>query len=341
MTQCTSCLSARRKEVVRHAQAKFDFVYCAGLFDYLSDKVCARLLQYFAARTNVGGTVLVTNVHSSNPQKISMEHLLEWHLIYRDEGQLESLLPTPRADTRSVQMTRRAPMSLSISRYRRRPEAVNHPTVQTRSVSLYQQEFNDFRLAYSKAGALACAILILAGLGLDYTLYPQYFEKLAPVRVLATACVLAIYLVLLRALRSRCDGSTPLTLLWLSVPQVMISWMIWATEGTDSIYFVGLHLALYATGILLPISFFENITFGIFTYALVFSCLLFPSRWSDGSRQIHRAIPFFSSFRQVLSSFCTYFNERARATLFCAGQVPKKSDLASKPTPLSPKSRAT
>ena len=29
-----------------------------------------------------------------------MEHLLEWHLIHRDEGQLESLLPTPRADTR-------------------------------------------------------------------------------------------------------------------------------------------------------------------------------------------------------------------------------------------------
>ena len=78
----------------------FDLVYCAGLFDYLSDKVCSRLLQYFVSRTNPGGTVLVTNVHSSNPQKISMEHLLEWHLIYRDEAQLESLLPMPRTQTR-------------------------------------------------------------------------------------------------------------------------------------------------------------------------------------------------------------------------------------------------
>jgi extracellular factor (EF) 3-hydroxypalmitic acid methyl ester biosynthesis protein len=81
-------------------QGGFDFVYCAGLFDYLSDKVCSRLLQYFVSRTNPGGTVLVTNVHSSNPQKISMEHLLEWHLIYRDEAQLESLLPVPRMQTR-------------------------------------------------------------------------------------------------------------------------------------------------------------------------------------------------------------------------------------------------
>jgi extracellular factor (EF) 3-hydroxypalmitic acid methyl ester biosynthesis protein len=77
----------------------FDLVYCAGLFDYLSDKVCSRLLRYFVARANPGSTVLVTNVHSSNPQRVLMEHLLEWHLIYRDETQLESLLPTARTNT--------------------------------------------------------------------------------------------------------------------------------------------------------------------------------------------------------------------------------------------------
>ena len=91
---------ASKKDDPLAAQTKFDFVYCAGLFDYLSDKVCSRLLQYFAARTNPGGTVMVTNVHSSNPQKNVMEHLLEWHLIYRDESQLESVLPASRRGTR-------------------------------------------------------------------------------------------------------------------------------------------------------------------------------------------------------------------------------------------------
>ncbi|MDB5930058.1 MAG: methyltransferase domain protein [Polaromonas sp.] len=78
----------------------FDFVYCAGLFDYLSDKVCSRLLQYFVSRTRPGGTVMVTNVHASNPHKNVMEHLLEWHLIYRDEAGFEAVLPEARDNTR-------------------------------------------------------------------------------------------------------------------------------------------------------------------------------------------------------------------------------------------------
>lgn len=81
-------------------QEQFDFVYCAGLFDYLSDKVCARLLQYFVLRSREGGQILVTNVHASNPERNGMEHLLEWHLIYRDERQLESVLPSQRAAAR-------------------------------------------------------------------------------------------------------------------------------------------------------------------------------------------------------------------------------------------------
>jgi extracellular factor (EF) 3-hydroxypalmitic acid methyl ester biosynthesis protein len=78
----------------------FDFVYCAGLFDYLSDKVCSRLLQYFVNRSNAGGTVMVTNVHADNPHKNVMEHLLEWHLIYRDEISFANVLPERRDNTR-------------------------------------------------------------------------------------------------------------------------------------------------------------------------------------------------------------------------------------------------
>ncbi len=43
---------------------------------------------------------MVTNVHASNPERNGMEHLLEWHLIYRDERQLESVLPPKRENTK-------------------------------------------------------------------------------------------------------------------------------------------------------------------------------------------------------------------------------------------------
>ncbi|WP_183677752.1 MULTISPECIES: bifunctional 2-polyprenyl-6-hydroxyphenol methylase/3-demethylubiquinol 3-O-methyltransferase UbiG [unclassified Janthinobacterium] len=86
-------LKRRRGNGIAARSDRCDVVYCAGLFDYLSDKVCMRLLQHFAGRVVAGGRLLVTNVHSSNPGKFGMEHLLEWHLIYRNEESLSALLP--------------------------------------------------------------------------------------------------------------------------------------------------------------------------------------------------------------------------------------------------------
>ena len=69
-----------------------DLVYCAGLFDYLSDKVCERLLRLFFWQLKPNATMLATNVHSSNPNRCTMEQLMEWYLIYRDEDGFSSLI---------------------------------------------------------------------------------------------------------------------------------------------------------------------------------------------------------------------------------------------------------
>ncbi len=83
---------ASRREVVP-PDPPYDLVYCAGLFDYLGDRVCERLLALFAAWTRPGGLVLATNVSASNPIRCFMEHLLEWHLIYRTEAEFAALAP--------------------------------------------------------------------------------------------------------------------------------------------------------------------------------------------------------------------------------------------------------
>ena len=87
-------LLKRRIDTSTDSAREFDAVYCAGLFDYLSDKVCSRLTAHFAARTQRGGALLITNVHSSNTMRFVMEHVLEWYLIYRDAANLEKILPS-------------------------------------------------------------------------------------------------------------------------------------------------------------------------------------------------------------------------------------------------------
>jgi extracellular factor (EF) 3-hydroxypalmitic acid methyl ester biosynthesis protein len=74
-------------------RSKYDFVYCAGLFDYLSDKVCTRLIRLFYSWLRPGGVLLVTNMHEAQSDKYVLEHVSDWYLIYRSEGQMEKLVP--------------------------------------------------------------------------------------------------------------------------------------------------------------------------------------------------------------------------------------------------------
>lgn len=71
----------------------YDLIYCAGLFDYFPDNVCRNLVQLYHRWVRPGGLLVTTNVHPINPDRFTMEHLLEWYLIYRDEKQMATLAP--------------------------------------------------------------------------------------------------------------------------------------------------------------------------------------------------------------------------------------------------------
>lgn len=71
----------------------YDVVYCAGLFDYLSQRVCRRLNDLFARLLAPGGLMLVTNVSDQNPSRAWMEFVLEWNLIYRDDSAMMEIAP--------------------------------------------------------------------------------------------------------------------------------------------------------------------------------------------------------------------------------------------------------
>ncbi|HSU55749.1 MAG TPA: class I SAM-dependent methyltransferase, partial [Candidatus Dormibacteraeota bacterium] len=86
------------RTIARPPNEQYDMVYCAGLFDYLSDPICRRLLAIMYDWLGPGGLLIATNVHPSNPMRKGMEHLLDWHLIYRTAPQLLSLKPRQVSD---------------------------------------------------------------------------------------------------------------------------------------------------------------------------------------------------------------------------------------------------
>ncbi len=79
------------------SKEKYDYVYCAGLFDYLSDTVCKQLMNIFYEMLAPGGLLLATNatdvLNDLKPFRYSMEYILDWYLIYRDKNRFATLAP--------------------------------------------------------------------------------------------------------------------------------------------------------------------------------------------------------------------------------------------------------
>lgn len=69
-----------------------DFVYSAGLYDYLSDAVATRLTGLLFGMLRSGGRLLVANFARFPPETGYMEAFMDWWLIYRDEDDMRRML---------------------------------------------------------------------------------------------------------------------------------------------------------------------------------------------------------------------------------------------------------
>ncbi len=70
---------------------QFDFIYAAGLFDYLSDRLARRLTEAMFSKLLPGGKLWTANFLPSIPDVGYMESFMDWWLIYRDELAMRSL----------------------------------------------------------------------------------------------------------------------------------------------------------------------------------------------------------------------------------------------------------
>ena len=66
-------------------------IYSVSMANYLSDRELIRMLDWVYDRLLPNGTVILGSFHAANPDRVLLEHLLEWHSIYRSAEDLEKL----------------------------------------------------------------------------------------------------------------------------------------------------------------------------------------------------------------------------------------------------------
>lgn len=180
-------------------------------------------------------------------------------------------------------------------------------------LSEYEEVLRDYRLAFSRGGAYTAIFLLLSGIGLDYALYPNEQFRFAVARILFSVAIYLIVFCMKFPWGQR--QIQALTFLWLLLPQVMIAWMISQTEGATSIYYAGLNLAVFASGIALPFSLAQNIGLGVLTYLFyILACSSHPETFHIRGPFVVNSL--FLIFTAAASAVCTFYNEQARRMLF-------------------------
>ncbi|MBN8233107.1 class I SAM-dependent methyltransferase [Corallococcus macrosporus] len=101
------CGSVRALLAGKAVFTDLDFAYSAGLYDYLSDSVAARLTALLFHMLRPGGRLLVANFAVHPPETGYMEAFMDWWLTYRDEDGMRDLLSeTPLEQVANVRLFR-------------------------------------------------------------------------------------------------------------------------------------------------------------------------------------------------------------------------------------------
>jgi len=77
---------------------RFDFVYAAGLFDYLGTSIATALTGRLFEMTRPGGNLLIPNFAVGGRDTGYMEAFMDWHLIYRTHADMHALAASLPAD---------------------------------------------------------------------------------------------------------------------------------------------------------------------------------------------------------------------------------------------------
>jgi len=78
-------------------------IYGVSMANYLHDRELIRILDWIYDHLLPDGVVIIGNFHAANPDRILLEHILEWHSICRSAEDLEKIFA--RSKFRSLPLT--------------------------------------------------------------------------------------------------------------------------------------------------------------------------------------------------------------------------------------------
>lgn len=177
---------------------------------------------------------------------------------------------------------------------------------------------------YSKVTCVVAMLLVAAGVGLDAAFYPGNAKEFALARLLVTLLIggaLWTYRTAWGSGRIR-----HLTYFWITLPQIMIAWMIYRTEGEASIYFVGYTFAVSGICIFLPLSVREALGFSGFTMvAHVLACSLRTDGVQSWAALIGQLI-LISFYTVIAVTVSVYGGRQRRQTYALQTEVQRQKD---------------
>lgn len=188
----------------------------------------------------------------------------------------------------------------------------------------YEEATHRHMVYYSRITCALAMVLIAAGVGLDAAFYPQKQIAFGLARLIVIALIgLALWSYSLPWGLRRVRG---VTYFWISLPQIMIAWMVFATEGEASIYFVGLTLAVSGISIFLPLTLREALSFSGFTLVIyVMACVLRHQGVEQWPQLIGQSL--FILFFSIIAVTVSVYGERQRQlTYLLQTEVQRQKD---------------
>jgi two-component system sensor histidine kinase PhcS len=187
-------------------------------------------------------------------------------------------------------------------------------TVPKEFLAAYQEYDRESTIRKTKWGCWLGIVLVPIFGGLDYYVYRDQAPDFLVLRLLCSALMALLYLVLGTGFGKKYYHFQGLVLLFL--PSASIAWMVYATEGTQSPYYAGLTLVLMVVAVVLDWPLWQSIVSVLLVLALYVAACVFSHNPFNG--QLFADGLFFLTSSSIAIIAGTYYHSGVRMREFVA-----------------------